>query len=126
MIEFELPLPRRELSSNARVHWAKKARAVKDYRQHAFYSTYEALHNGAGALKPPVMVSYTFGTKEARTVGLYAPRDESNAIDAIKAAQDGLADALGFDDNATNMRLGPVTIDKAQGPWVRVRVVECS
>lgn len=120
-LTIELPLPDRDLSSNARIHWARRARAVKAYREVAWGATKEAMR--MAWLKAPVTVSYAFGTKGCRKVGLYAPQDETNAVDAIKAAQDGIASALGFDDR--HFRLGDVTIDKKHGPWVKVTVDEC-
>ena len=124
-IVIELPLPPRALSSNARVHWSRRHRETKGYRESALMHMRVSLQNERHAPKPPVRVSYAFCTKNARRIGLYAPRDHTNAVDAIKAAQDGIADALGFDDSAKYMRLGTVTIDATVGPFVRVVVEPC-
>jgi hypothetical protein len=85
----------------------------------------ETLQDEREAVKPPIRLSYAFCTKGSRKIGLYAPRDHTNAVDAIKAAQDGIADALGFDDSARYVRLGTVTIDATVGPFVRVTVEPC-
>lgn len=37
MKELILPWPSKDLSPNARVHWARKARAVKSSREQAYY-----------------------------------------------------------------------------------------
>ena len=118
VLTIELPLPPRELSSNARIHWRTRAQFTAYYRQTAYAETRNASHYPY--IHQPVRVSYAFGTKGSRKYGLYAPQDETNAVDSIKAAQDGIAQALGFDDR--HMRLGPVTIDKKCGPWVRVTI----
>ncbi len=129
-ITFEVPLPPRELSSNgSHGHWSRKSRAAKQYR---LACRFGALAATQCATAPEIVrcervrVSYLFGIKDARKLGLYCPRDVSNAIAAFKAGQDGIVDAgLIRDDSARYMELGTVTIDPKVGPFVRVTVEVC-
>jgi len=79
-----LPLPPRELSPNARPHWAAKARAVKRYRQTAWLC--------ALAVRPsqPIQtarVTSRFFFRNRRR------RDRDNLLASLKPAFDGIADA---------------------------------
>ena len=81
-----LPLPDKCLSPNARVHWAKKAKVVKAYRERAkWFCSLEVYR-----LKKPWQ-------KAKYTARFYFPdnrrRDADNAIASIKSALDGVADA---------------------------------
>lgn len=100
MIELSLPWPLRELSPNARCHWAVKASVVKRARIQAAWATREKT-------KPQpswqsASVSYTFCPPD------YRRRDRDNLIASMKAATDGIADALGVDDSKfeTSYRMG--------------------
>lgn len=87
-----LPFPPKELSPNARLHWAKTAKAKKIYRLECFI---EAKLQGITKLddpKKPINVSLVFYPPDKRK------RDWDNALAAAKAGLDGLADALGVDD----------------------------
>lgn len=100
MISIELPWPLRELSPNARCHWAVKASAVKRARIQAAWATREQTKpqpSWQGA-----SVSYTFNPPDSRR------RDRDNLIASMKAATDGIADALGVDDSKfeTSYRIG--------------------
>lgn len=84
-LSITLPLPPRELSPNARAHWATKARATKRYRQAACV---EAVLAGVPAVpwtKATVQLRFHFRTA--------ARRDRDNLLASMKAAFDGLADA---------------------------------
>jgi len=76
--------------SNQRGHWAKKARRVRQQRDAAYLLVREAI----GVLPD--------GLPEYRTIILtrISPRklDTGNLAVAMKAVQDGVADALGIDD----------------------------
>lgn len=121
---IQLPLPPRGCSSNGnKGSWRKKASATKVYRTQAFWATAEV----AGLepkVKTPVRMSLTFCTKGVRVVGLYAPRDISNAVAAFKGAQDGICDALRIPDSHQFLQLGAVTIDPTRGPFVLVEIEE--
>lgn len=82
-----LPLPPKELSPNARVHWARKARAAKEYRLMAEIYTRGVI----GHKDPPrwerATVQATFYLRRRRNL------DGDNALAWMKAGIDGLADA---------------------------------
>lgn len=84
-ITIVLPLPDKCLSPNARVHWAKKAKAVKFYRQRARYETRAIAGLNLGWQKATYKARFYF--PDARR------RDADNAIASIKSALDGVADA---------------------------------
>jgi len=81
-----LPLPARELSANARVHWSVIHRATTNAR---LVSKIEAMKALAGA-RPPMW-------KRARmAVKFYMPHlrnDPTNLMRSLKAYEDGLQDA---------------------------------
>jgi len=85
-----LPWPPKELSPNARIHFRTKSAAVKSYREAAYWL----------ALKSSLVVPSEGG------IGLrfdfYPPdrrrRDLDNMLASIKAGVDGIADAMGVDD----------------------------
>lgn len=123
MITFDVPLPPRGVSSNARGHWRSKAQAVANYRSAVWVAAYSA--GLALMASPRARVSLLFGIKGGRALGLYQPRDVPNAVDAFKAGFDGLKDAgLIVDDSRRHMELGTVEITAKDGPWVRVTIEE--
>lgn len=89
-VSLFLPWPDKKLSPNARVHWAALAKAKKRARTDAYYLALEAgyLEQDAESVK----VKYTFFPPDRRE------RDLDNLVASIKAAQDGIADAIGIDD----------------------------
>jgi hypothetical protein len=82
-----LPL-RIESEANAREHWAKKAKRVKQHREAAYW------HCKAGDM-PRFMFPLTV------RVTRIAPRelDDDNLSGGCKALRDGVADYLGIKDN---------------------------
>lgn len=89
--EIFLPWPDRKLSPNARVHWATLARVKRRAKGDAFWRTREA---GLGKIEADSLsVRYV----------IYPPnrhaRDTDNVIASLKAAQDGIAEAIGIDDS---------------------------
>lgn len=87
-----LPWPAKQLSPNARVHWAVRSKAVKSARGLA-----KALTLEAGWHKQPL--------PEGRLhlwVTFYPPTrqlpDDDNMLARFKASRDGIAEALGIDD----------------------------
>lgn len=86
-----LPWPLKELSPNARLHWARVAKAKKTYRQACHLL---ALQAGAKTFDAagPIHVELAFYPPDRRH------RDQDNMLAAMKAGLDGLADALGVDD----------------------------
>lgn len=93
-----LPWPDRKLSPNARVHWAVKAAAKKKARRDAAYAAYDAMPSGAREVRQCFAGSKAIGFQ----VTFYPPdarhRDDDNMVGSLKAARDGIADALGVDD----------------------------
>lgn len=96
-----LPLPPKELSPNARVHWAKKARAVREYRALAINAAFCA--GIAAAIYTPgwerAEVQATFYFRQRRT------RDADNLLASLKPALDSLADVgiVGNDSGLTHL-----------------------
>ncbi len=90
-LTIELPWYPKELSPNARVHWAVKANAVKKYRHACAWAA------RAQGLMPSnadeVVMTIEFREPDKR------PRNKDNMIASIKALQDGLMDAIGIDDS---------------------------
>ncbi len=85
-----LAWPDKVLSPNSRVHWSKRAAATKAARTAAFYLTRAAV-----TIKPTwdrVALSVTFCPPDKRR------RDMDGMIASMKAAQDGISDAIGIDD----------------------------
>lgn len=108
-----LPWPPKELSPNARVHWAKKSKAAKQYRAECYLLTKKA-----GIAAPDgdeILFALEFVPPDRRK------RDDDNLLASCKALRDGVADALGIDDNRfiTQLRISRETV---KGGEVRVRI----
>jgi crossover junction endodeoxyribonuclease RusA len=88
-----LSWPHKDLSPNARVHWARKAQLVKLERADAGWRTVCALGTSVKPKWPSATVSMTFCPPDKRR------RDKDNLIASMKAANDGISDALGVDDS---------------------------
>lgn len=111
MSEIVLPWPPRELSPNGRVHWAKKAKAARAYRQACYLLAKQARLVAPATERIPLLV--TFLPPDRRR------RDDDNCIGAFKAGRDGLADALGVDDRRFQCTY---TVVDQIGGMVRVRL----
>ena len=85
-----LPWPPKELSPNATLHWAKKAKYKKAYRHTCWALTLEAKLTADGLGKIPILI--TFYPPDKRH------RDADNMVASIKAGLDGVADALKIND----------------------------
>lgn len=114
-----LPMPPKELSPNARVHWGRKARATRKYRLTAAVAADFAKRGQ----QPDGNVDY----REARVqVKLFSRtahrRDGDNLIASMKSAFDGIADALEVDD-AEWVHLHPVQSVDKDDPRVEVHLV---
>lgn len=90
MNEIILPWPSKDLSPNARVHWAVKAKAAKAYKQACWALTKEAkaVINWDGE----VYLWITFVPPDRRSY------DDDNLVGRFKYGRDGIALALGIDD----------------------------
>lgn len=89
MNTYEVSFPSQKLSPNARGHWGKKSGPVASYRNES------AWRAKAAKIIPPDTGSI------AIHMDVYPPnrrRDKDNIEASMKAALDGLADALGVND----------------------------
>ena len=110
-LTVKLPWPPKELSPNARVHWAKKAKAAKAYKLACF-----ALAKNAGMMADwdgDIHLWITFYPPDRRS------RDDDNLVASLKNGRDGLALAMGIDDK--RFRLHPWVTDTLGG-YVEVRL----
>ena len=102
VVRLRLPLPPKELSPNARIHWAQKARAAADYRLAAKVEGLNA-KRASGLVVPlvtPVSMGLLFILKDKRR------HDLDNLLASIKSGLDGLVDAgLLADDTAAVLRI---------------------
>ena len=88
---IRLPWPGSNLSSNSRIHWAVKAKAIKDYREQAMFASIESgLRN---ANHTHAILDFFFFPPDKRR------RDAQNMPAMMKSAIDGIADAMGCDDH---------------------------
>lgn len=112
MLTVILPWPPKELSPNARVHWAKRSKAAKDYRRYCWVM---ALSAGVSSID-------WYG-KVHLFLDFYPPdrrhRDDDNMIASFKSGRDGIADALGIDDK--RFVVHPFVADQIGG-MVKVRI----
>lgn len=111
-----LPLPLRALSPNSRVHWATKAKAVREYRGIAKLIALEAIGR---RIRPRWTCAKAF------TRFFFADRrerDRDNLLAAMKSAYDGTADA-GVVANDSGLVHMPVEMDiDGTNPRVEVRI----
>jgi crossover junction endodeoxyribonuclease RusA len=96
-ISIVFPWPPKELSPNGRLHWSKKAKAVRAYRSVCSGLCHEAgLHLKKHSLASQglnLRLTYVFNPPDARK------RDKDNCIGSFKAGQDAIATVVGIDDN---------------------------
>lgn len=95
-----LPWPHKDLSPNARVHWAEKARVTRKARLDAFYAARESGARDMAADAFTITTTFHPPTRHAY--------DQDNLIARCKPLFDGIADALGVDDR--HFKYQPVTI----------------
>lgn len=94
MIRLVLPWPPKGLQPHAKGHWKPKADATRRYRRDAFYLARAAgVTTCAGAV-----LTFTFNPPDRRR------RDPQNMPAQMKPAIDGVADAMGCDDNGFRVR----------------------
>lgn len=111
-LAVRLPWPPKELSPNARLHWAKLARAKAAYRQTCGWEVKRhAAAFGAGPHEQLVL-----------TLEFFAPnkrsRDQDNLLASMKAGLDGMADALGINDSRWTVVLAPLAYDDRKAGYV--------
>lgn len=115
MTEITLGWPPKELSPNARVHWAKLASVKKTYRLACAWQTKEQCAK-LNRTDRPVLLELEFFKPNRRAM------DRDNLLARMKAGLDGVCDALGIDDRIFSV----VTIRVADeiGGFVKVRLFE--
>jgi crossover junction endodeoxyribonuclease RusA len=94
MTIVELPWPSRDLHPNARVHWARKAKATKQARSDAAWlalSSGVRTYDFAGADRLGVTLVFIPPDNRAR--------DTDGMISSVKGYCDGIADVVGVDDS---------------------------
>jgi Holliday junction resolvase RusA-like endonuclease len=116
-LTITIPLPPKEVRNNARVHWARKAGAVKQYR---FLTCFRAM-TAMGATK--------LAWKKAKVhITAYFPTarhlDPTNLIDALKPAFDGLQDAGVIENDKELWPERPVIVTKDANPRVELVITE--
>lgn len=100
MIRFCLPFPDKALWPNGRAHWATKSRASKKHKEWGYYGV-KAVADKRGLGREIVVSgrvdwSVTIHPKTRNAI------DRDNALASLKAYQDGMAQALGVNDNQFN------------------------
>lgn len=113
---IELPWPPKELSPNARIHWARRSKIAAKYRADCHVLCRQS---GAKAPEGRILLSIEFVPPDKRR------RDDDNCLAAFKSGRDGLADALGIDDSrfVTQLWLSDKT---TKGGAVRVGIQQFS
>lgn len=108
-----LPWPAKELSPNARVHWAQKSKAAKLAKQYAFVHAKEARLASHGQGKVTLYMEFVKPSKRRN--------DLDNMIASCKAYIDGIAEAIGIDDSRFRYVL-EVADEPVKGGLVRVSI----
>lgn len=107
-----LPWPTKDLSPNARGHWAIKARAKKAYRA---VCAAQARSQGLTRLDAERMhLKITFVPPNRRA------RDLDNMLASLKSGLDGLCDVLGVDDSKWSIEISKA--DDKIGGFVEIEV----
>lgn len=117
------PLPPQACSPNGYKHWRTVSAAKREQRQEWNLLAQSLLNRRDCRWGAPGRATATIevGIKGARGTGLYAPRDEANALAALKAAIDGIIDAGVLpDDSRKHLRIGGITISAEWGPGARI------
>ena len=111
---LRLSWPDSRLASNARVHWRPKAAATKAARHEAW----AIAKTRQLPTWPEARLTFTFYPPDRRR------RDMQNMPGMMKAYIDGIADAMGCDDNKFRCVWPEAFGDVVQGGSVRVEVSE--
>lgn len=85
--------PPRVLSPNARVHWSVRSRAARKYRSDCYNLAKQANLQSPSSVDGKIYLLVNFYPPDRRK------RDDDNMIASFKSARDGIADALGINDN---------------------------
>ena len=127
ILTIELPLPPQEIRPNTRVHWARKAKKVREYRSRSKWAAIHALSEREETAfansdcsfpirKPTVRI--TMLNKTARKM------DQDNLIASMKSAMDGLTDAGVWDDDREVTILSPIRGKDSSNPRIIIEIWE--
>ena len=86
-----LPWPPKELSPNARVHWAVRHKAAKSYKSACGWQAAQAKVSIPD--EGDIELLITFYPPDSRK------RDDDNVIGSLKSGRDAIANIWGVDDN---------------------------
>lgn len=114
--ELVLPWPSRDLHPNARVHWRRKAKAVKSARAEAHLLALAAGWRPGSVPDGRLHLWVDFVPPDRRR------RDDDGIAASFKHARDGIADALGLDDHRFRMHPFLRDDETTPGGCVRVRI----
>ena len=118
MIEIVLGWPPSDLSPNARLHWAKLARAKKQYRNACISVSKEQLKKvKTDSIPEKLVLEMTFIPPDRRSY------DRDNLVARMKSGIDGLADALKINDKRFNTVISTMDTDYLGG-FVRIRILQ--
>ena len=118
MIEIVLGWPPSDLSPNARLHWARLAKAKKEYRAICNSVSKEQLKKYKyDSLPERLVLEMTFIPPDRRSY------DRDNLVARMKAGIDGLADALRINDKRFNTVISTMDSDYLGG-FVRIRILQ--
>tara|TARA_Y100001933_G_scaffold245138_1_gene275677 strand:+ start:158 stop:574 length:417 start_codon:yes stop_codon:yes gene_type:complete len=118
MIEIVLGWPPSDLSPNARLHWAKLAKAKKSYRQKCNTVSKNQLKKYKyDNLPEKLVLEMTFIPRDRRNY------DRDNLVARMKSGIDGLADALRINDKRFNTVISTMDTDYLGG-FVRIRILK--
>ena len=118
MIEIVLGWPPSDLSPNARLHWAKLAKAKKLYRQKCATVTKHQLKKYKYSELPEKLVlEMTFIPPDRRSY------DRDNLVARMKSGIDGLSDALRINDKRFNTVISTMDQDYLGG-FVKIRILK--
>lgn len=109
-----LPLPPKQLSPNARCHWAVKAKAVSKYREDACSAASADGVRGSRLATATVECRFYFKTSRRR--------DGDNLLSSMKSAFDGLVDAGVFSDDSGLTHLPVVQEIDKDNPRVEIHI----
>ena len=113
---LRLSWPSKALFQNARVHWAVRKDATKAYRQEAY--TTAILQTMRGERWANARLVFSFHPPDRRH------RDCHNMPEAMKAAIDGIADAVGGDDHGFRCEFPTQLSEPTKGGCVMIEVWE--
>lgn len=92
MLRCRLPWPEKELSPNARIHWAPKGKIVRQYRDTCYWQALSQLGSAPPVPLGPLRLTLEFAPPNNRSY------DRDNLLARMKAGLDGLSDALQIND----------------------------